>query len=137
MLYESENYLCDISCVQLWKALAQFWCGNMELEVTLSAWKGVPYAKRLCRGYDLGKVEDEEHLFLVCPNTQKVREHFCSALPLTHTSILVKLMQTTNMVALAKFMACCQYEKTICPPRSIFCLMDFLVLNERKIINSK
>jgi hypothetical protein len=28
MLYESENYLCDISCVQLWKALARFRCGN-------------------------------------------------------------------------------------------------------------
>jgi hypothetical protein len=28
MSYESENYLCDISCVQLWKALARFWCGN-------------------------------------------------------------------------------------------------------------
>jgi hypothetical protein len=48
----------------------------------LSAWKGVPYVKRLCQGYDLGKredeehliydlgkVEDEEHLLLVCPNT--------------------------------------------------------------------
>jgi hypothetical protein len=32
----------------------------MELEVILSAWKGVPYAKRFCRGYDLGKVEDEK-----------------------------------------------------------------------------
>jgi hypothetical protein len=64
----------------------------MELEVTLSEWKGVPYAKRLCQGYNLGKVEDEKHVLLVCPNTQKVREHFCSAVPLTHTSILVKLM---------------------------------------------
>jgi hypothetical protein len=137
MLYESESYLCDISCVQLWKALAQFWCGNINLEVILSAWKDVPYAKRLCWGCNLGKVEDEEHLLLVCPNTQKVREHFCSTLPLTHTNILVELMQTTNMVALAKFMACCQYEETICPPRSIFRLMDFLVLNERKIINNK
>jgi hypothetical protein len=109
----------------------------MELEVILSAWKGMPYAKRLCRRLDLGKVEDEEYLLLVYPNTQKVREHFCLALPLTHTSILVKLVQTTNMVALAKFMACCQYEKTICPPQSIFHLMDFLVLNERKIVNSK
>jgi hypothetical protein len=64
------------------------------------------YAEKLCRGSNLGKVEDEKHLFLVCPNTQKVREHFCSALPLTHTSTLVELMQTTNMVALAKFVAC-------------------------------
>ncbi len=69
MSYESESYLCDISCVQLQKALARFWCGNTQLEVVLGAWKGLPYAKRLCRGYDLGKVEDEEHLFLVCPNT--------------------------------------------------------------------
>jgi hypothetical protein len=75
----------------------------------LGAWKGMPYAKRLCRGCDLGKVEDEEHLLLVCPNTQKVRERFCSALPLTHTSTLVEPMQTTNTVALAKFVACCQY----------------------------
>jgi hypothetical protein len=28
MLYENESYLCDISCVQLRKALAPFWCGN-------------------------------------------------------------------------------------------------------------
>jgi hypothetical protein len=52
----------------------------------------MPYAKKLCRGYDLGKVEDEEHLLLVCLNTQKVRERFCSALPLTHINILVELM---------------------------------------------
>jgi len=116
MLFESENYLCDISCVQLWKVLAWFQCGNTQLEVMLSAWKGMPYAKRLCRGYDFEKVEDEEHLLLACPNTQKVRRRFCSALPLTHMSILVELMQTTNMVTLAKFMACCQYQRTICPP---------------------
>jgi hypothetical protein len=69
MSNESKNYLCDIKYVQLWKALARFWCGNLQLEVVLSAWKGVPYAERLCQGYDLGKVEDEEHLLLVCPNT--------------------------------------------------------------------
>jgi hypothetical protein len=57
----------------------------------------------------LGKVEDEEHLLLVCPNTQKVKERFCSALLLTHINTLVELMQTMNMVALAKFVACCQY----------------------------
>jgi hypothetical protein len=55
----------------------------------------------------LGKVEDEEHLFLVCPNTEKVKERFCLALPLTHTSIFVEFMQITNIVALAKFVACC------------------------------
>jgi hypothetical protein len=92
MSYESESYLCDISCVQLWKALARFWCDNMQLEVVLGAWKGVPYAERLCRGCDLGKVKDEIHLLLICSNTQKVKEHFCSALPLTHTNILTKLM---------------------------------------------
>jgi hypothetical protein len=27
--YVSENHLCDINYVQLWKALTQFWCGNM------------------------------------------------------------------------------------------------------------
>jgi hypothetical protein len=53
--------------------------------------KDVPYVERLCRGYDLGKVKDEEHLLLVCPNTQKVREHFCSTLPLTHISTLAEL----------------------------------------------
>jgi len=82
----------------------------------LGAWKGVPYAKRFCQGYEFGKVEDEEHLLLVRPNTQKVRERFCSALPLTHTSILVGLMQITNIITLAKFVACCQYQRTICPP---------------------
>jgi hypothetical protein len=116
MSYESESYLCDISYVQLRKALAQFRCDNLQLEVVLGAWKSAPYTERLCQGYDLGKVEDEEHLFLVCPNTQKVRECFCSTLPLTHISILVELMQTTNTVALAKFVACCQYQRTICPP---------------------
>jgi hypothetical protein len=107
MSYENKSYLCDISCVQLRKALAHFQCGNSQLEVMLGAWKGVSYAERLCRGCDLGKVEDEEHLLLICPNTYKVRECFCSALPLTHTSTLVELMQITNMVALAKFVACC------------------------------
>jgi hypothetical protein len=96
MLNESKNYLCGISCVQLWKALARFWCGNTQLEVVLGAWKGVPHAKRLCWGCDLGKVEDEKHLLLVCPNTQKVRECFCSAIPLTQSSTLVKLMQITK-----------------------------------------
>ncbi len=81
MSYESESYLRDISYVQLWKVLAQFQCGNTQLEVMLGAWKGVPYAKRLCRGCDLEKVEDEEHLLLIYPNTQKVRERFCSTLP--------------------------------------------------------
>ncbi len=76
MSYESESYLCDINYVQLRKALAQFRCGNLQFEVVLGAWKGVPYAERLCRGYGLGKVEDEKQLLLVCPNTQKVKEHF-------------------------------------------------------------
>jgi hypothetical protein len=134
MSYESKNYLCDISCVQLWKALAWFWCGNTQIEVVLSVWKGVPYAERLCQGYNLGKVEDEKHMLLACPNTQKVREHFCSALPLTHINTLAKFMQTTNTVILAKFVACCQ--RTICPPWSTFRLMDSLVPNGRKIINN-
>ncbi len=42
MSYESKSYLCDISCVQLQKVLARFWCGNSQLEVVLGAWKGVP-----------------------------------------------------------------------------------------------
>jgi hypothetical protein len=116
MLYESESYLCDISCVQLWKALARFWCGNSQLEVVLGAWKGVPYVERLCQGYDLGKVKDEEHLLLVCPSTQKVKEHFCLTLPLTHISTFAELMQTTNTVTLAKFVTCCLYQRIICPP---------------------
>jgi hypothetical protein len=119
----------------LWKVLAQFWCDNTQLEVVLGAWKGVPYTERFCRSCDLGKVEDEKHLLLACPNTQKVRERFCSALPLTPTSSLAELMETTNTVALAKFVACCQYQRTICP--STFHLMDFLVPNGRKIVNSK
>ncbi len=97
----------------------------------------VPYTKRLCQGCDLGKVEDEKHLLLICPNTQKVRECFCSTLPLTHTSTLVELMQSTNRVTLAKFVACCQYQRTIFPPWSTFRLMDSLVPNRRKIVNSK
>jgi len=58
----------------------------------LGAWKGMPYTERLCQGCDLGEVKDEKHLLLVCPNTQEVRERFCSALPLTHTSTLAGLM---------------------------------------------
>ncbi len=131
MSYESESYLCDISCVQLRKALARFRCGNSQLEVVLGAWKGMPYVERFCWGCDLGKVEDEEHLLLVCPNTQKVRERFCSTLPLTHTSTFAKLMQTTNTVALAKFVTCCLYQKIIYPPWSTFRLMDSLVPNGR------
>jgi hypothetical protein len=92
MSYESESYLCDIICVQLWKALARFQCGNTQLEGMLGAWKGMPYAERLCRSYNLGKVEDEDHLLLICPNTQKVRECFCSTLPFIHTSTLVEIM---------------------------------------------
>jgi hypothetical protein len=131
MSYESESYLCDISCVQLQKTLAWFQCGNSQLEVVLGAWKGVPYVERFCRGCNLGKVEDEKHLLLVCPSTQKVREHFCSTLPLTHISTFVDLMQPTNMVALAKFVACCLYQKIICLPWSTFRLMDSLVPNKR------
>jgi hypothetical protein len=81
----------------------------MQLDVMLGAGKGVPYIKRLCQGCDLGKVEDEKHLLFVYPNTQNVRERFCSTMPLTHTSTLVGLMQTTNTIAMAKFVACCQY----------------------------
>ncbi len=119
MWYESESYLCDINCVQWRKALVQFRCGNTQLEVMVGAWKGVPYAKRLCWGCDLGKVEDEEHLFLVCPNIQKVRERFCSALPVTHTSIVAKLIQTTNTVVLGQVCAMLQVREdnlssTIC-----------------------
>ncbi len=66
----------------------------------------MPYVSKLCQGCDLGKVKDEEHLLLVCLNTQKVKEHFCLALALAHTSTFVELMQTTNTVALAKFVAC-------------------------------
>jgi hypothetical protein len=69
MSYESESYLCDISCVQLRQALARFQFSNSQLEVVLGAWKGVPYTERLCQGNDLGKVEDEKHLLLICPNT--------------------------------------------------------------------
>jgi hypothetical protein len=137
MSYENESYLCDINCVHLRKPLARFRCGNTQFEVVLGVWKGVPYTERLCQCCDLGKVEDEEDLLLFSPNTQKVRERFCSALPLTHTSILVELMQTMNTVALAKFVACYQYQKTICPPWSTFHLMDSLVPNGRKIVNSK
>ncbi len=95
--------------------MARFQCGNTQFEIMLGAWKGVPYAERLCQGRDLGKVEDEEHLLLIYANTQKVRERFCSALPLAHTITLVELMQTANTVALAKFVACCQYQRTIYP----------------------
>jgi hypothetical protein len=37
MSYESKSYLCDISCVQLRKALARFRCGNSQLTTRNSA----------------------------------------------------------------------------------------------------
>jgi hypothetical protein len=48
MCYESESYLCHVNCVQLWKALARFWCGNTQLEAMLGAWKSLSYTERLC-----------------------------------------------------------------------------------------
>jgi hypothetical protein len=60
--------------------------------VVLGAWKGMPYTERLCQRCNLGKVEDEEHLLLTYPNTQKVKERFCLALAFTHTSTLAELM---------------------------------------------
>jgi hypothetical protein len=107
-----------------------------QLEVMLDVWKGVPYTKKFCWGSNLGKVKNEKHLFLVCPNTQKVRKHFCLALPFTHTSTLVELMETMNSITLAKFVACCQYKRTICLPWFAFRLMDSLVPNGRKIVNN-
>jgi hypothetical protein len=38
MSYESESYLCDISYVQLRKALARFQWDNTQLEVVLGVW---------------------------------------------------------------------------------------------------
>jgi hypothetical protein len=74
--YESKNYLCDISCVQVRKAFIQFQCGNTQLEIALDVWKNVPYVMKLCQDCDLRKVKDEKHLLFVYPNTQTVGEHF-------------------------------------------------------------
>jgi hypothetical protein len=120
MSYKSESYLCDINYVQLQKSLAQFWFGNRQFELVLSVWKDVPHVKMFCQSCNLRKVENEKHLLFVCPNTQKVREHFCLALPLTHMNTLVELMQTTNTVTLTKFVACFQYQRTIYPSWSTF-----------------
>jgi hypothetical protein len=121
MLFAERFYRsCNLGKVEVvlgvWKGVpyAKMLCRGCNLgkvEIVLSAWKGMPYAKRLCQGYNLGEVEDEKHLFLIYPNTQKVKVCFCSALPLTHTSILIEFLQTTNTVALAKFVICCQYPK--------------------------
>jgi hypothetical protein len=86
--------------------------GNSQLEIMLGAWKSVPYVERLCQSYDLGKVKDEEHLLFVYPNTQKVKECFCSALPLIHTNTLVELMHNINTVVVAKIVTCYQYHAT-------------------------
>ncbi len=129
---------------KFWKHLAKkqgFWIGFTKFRTPTPTGQEtitrLPKKKLwLCRGCNLGKVEDEKHMLLVSPNTQKVRERFCSALSLTHTSTLVELMQIMNTVAMAKFVACCQYQKTICPPWSTFHLMDFLVPNKHKILNN-
>jgi hypothetical protein len=55
-----------------------------------------PQLRGFVKAYDLKKVEVEKHLLLVCPSTQKVKEHFCSALLLIST--LAELMQTTNTI---------------------------------------
>jgi len=89
MSYESKSYLCDINYVHLRKALARFRCDNSQLEVVLGPWKGVPYAKRFCQGCDLGKVKDEEHLLLVCPNTQKVTNAFVQPCPSPTLALLL------------------------------------------------
>jgi len=91
--------------------------------------------KEALSGFDMRMVEDKKHLLLVYPNTQKVRKRFCSTLTLTHNSTLVELMQTTNMVALTKFVACCEYQRT--DSWSTFRLMNSLVPNGHKIVNSK
>ncbi len=44
-------------------------------------------------------------------------------------STFAELMQITNTVALAKFVACYQYQRIICPPWSTFRLMNSLVPN--------
>jgi hypothetical protein len=103
------NYLCDISYVQLRKALARFRCDNMQLEIVLSAWKGVPYVERLCRGCNLGKVEDEEHLLLACPNI------FIRPYPSPTRALLLSSCKLQTRFAMAKFVACYQYQRTICP----------------------
>ncbi len=89
MSYESKSYLCDISCVQLRKALAQFRCDNTQLEVVLSSWKGVPYVERFCRGCNLGKVEDEKHLLLAYPNTRKLGNTFVGPCPSPTLALLM------------------------------------------------
>jgi len=47
MSYENKSYLCDINCVQLRKALAQFRCGNTQLEAVL----GVGRACHMQKGF--------------------------------------------------------------------------------------
>ncbi len=50
---------------------------------------------------NLRRVDDEKNLLLVYPNTQKIKEHF------------YKLMPTTNMIALPKFVACYQGDRDL------------------------
>jgi hypothetical protein len=63
------------------KTLAWFRCGNMQFEVVLSVWKGVPNIERFCQGCNLGKVENEKHLLLVYPHTQKLGNTFVRPCP--------------------------------------------------------
>jgi hypothetical protein len=94
---ELQHTLLPLKCCKLGSVLNYLLFGCFHFKLTFVSIKElgsalVSYVKRLCRGCDLGKVKDEEHLLLVYPNTQKVRESFCLALPLTHTSIFIGLM---------------------------------------------
>jgi hypothetical protein len=106
---------------------------NLFFKIFFTKWR------KICRLQVHIQSEDDKHLLLVSTNTQKVKEHFCLVVPFTHTSIFAELMQTTNTLAkfVAKFAACYQYQRTICPPWFTFHLMDSLIQNGRKIVNNK
>ncbi len=97
MSYESENYLHDINCVQLRKALIQFQCGNSHFEIVLNVWKDVPYVERFCQGCDLEKIENEKHLLFLYPIHKKLVNTFIRPYPsLTRAFLLISCRLLTR-----------------------------------------
>ena len=51
--------------------------------------KGIPRELRLCKSCDLGCVEDEYHLVIICPAYENLREKFIPNKFFKFTSVLV------------------------------------------------
>jgi hypothetical protein len=74
------------------------------------------------RGFVGAMIWERLRMKSICSLFIQGRERFFSVLPFTHTSTLAELMQTTNTIALTKFVACCQYKRNYLS--SMICLLS-------------